>query len=646
MVFDESTDSTEMMPKIISLIVAVVIFACVLVPVCSNLANGGQNDSGNDDDVPSGPVTVFNEGLHYKAITDEDWDNNVERTVTLSKQGTSFAVDVDGVSITLDMTYSQNATESRMIFYNGEGGLFVKNDGEVIYVGLDWETNTIQQHVIRDLSDGSLVINLIGGEYTITDRDNNEYEGEANAYLYESGEVVYTQHAKVECAEPIDRNSDNFSYIPSGAVMIGTIYPNYPVAVEGGQTVYKDLYVMGGGYAIDTIGITSNEGSTTYETLNVVAFDDEGTQYGHPSYDGGNPTTMDVVYGDHYFTINGLTADLGMPSPMAVTEFLVPASITYESSEKCVIDSNIGVYYQNADKFTSNHTFTVSLNGNNIMYTIDNTTVIDTGLDYSPNVSEDTAKYITLMYGRWGNDVIVDETGKVNVGGDDCGNVHDGPITFTGEVAYGQEYRVYFYISENNTTFVTISQYMDVNGPWCYCKTAKFTTTPINADFNIRFGERNTVLDYDFGTILGKNVGPRAVYTQVSGNSIEAILNGTAYSTIEIDLDSLDLGCDVDAYTLNYTEGDYYTLTSVTFDLYFYDTNTNQEEIVQYTADGFLVPTQVMYFTANSGGGSGGSGGSSDTGITGTLISIIPVFVALGLILAIVGMFYNPNRMD
>lgn len=639
MVFDESTDSTEMMPKIISLIVAVVIFACVLVPVCSSLANGGQNDSGGDD-VPSGPVTVFNEGLYYKAITDEDWDNNVERTVTLSKQGTSFTVDVDGVSIPLDMTYSQNATESCMVFY-GYDALFLKNDGDVLLLKENWGEGDYDFHTISNLADGPLAITLTGGEYTLTDVNNEECTGEFSVYMYTEGEFVLAQHAKVECAEPIDRDPNNYSPIPPGSVTIGAVYPNYPVAVEGGQTVYKDLYVAGGGYAIDTIGTTSNEGSTFYSTLDVVAYDDEGNQYGHSILDGGNPTTMDVVYGDHYFTINGLTADLGMPSPMVVSEFLAPASITYESSERCVIDSNIGAYYQNADIYTSNHTFTVSLNGNNIIFTIDNTTVIDTGLDYSPNASEDTAEFVTLMFGRWGSDIIVDVTGKVSSGGDACGNVHDGPITFTGEVAYGQEYRVYYYdVESESTVHVTLSKYMDVNGPWCYCKTAKFTTTPISADFNIRFGERNTVLDYDFGTILGKNVGPRAVYTQVSGNSIESILNGTAYNTIEIDLESLDLDCYIDTYTLNYTEGDYYTLTSVTFDVYFYDTNTNQDEIVQYTADGFLVPTQVMYFTANSGGG---SGGSTDMGMTGTLISLIPVFVVLALMLYVIGMFYTPK---
>lgn len=639
---DTNTDNANLTSQIITIVLAIVIVGVVMIPIINGLTNSGNSNDGEtgDDDVSSGPVTVFNEGVYYKEILDED------HTITLSKQGTSFTVDVDGVSITLDMTYSQNATESRMILYNSEGGLFVKNDGEVIYVGLDNETYTFQQHVIRDLSDGSLVINLIGGEYTITDRDNNEYDGEANAYLYESGEFVYAQHAKVECAEPIDINSDNFSYIPSGVVMIGAIYPNYPVAVEGGQTVYKDLYVMGGGYAIDTIGITSYEGSTFYNTLNVVAFDDEGTQYGNPNQDGGNPTTMDVVYGDHYFTINGLTADLGMPSPMAITEFLAPSSITYESSEKCVIDSNIGIYYQNADKFSSNHTFTVSLNGSNIIYTIDNTTVIDTGLDYSPNVSEDTAEFITLMYGRWGSDVIVDVTGNVRVGGDVCGNVHDGSITFTGGVVYGDEYRVNYYDSVYEMdTHITISKYMDVNGPWCYCKTAKFTTTPITANFNLNFGQRNTVFDHDFGTILGKNVGSRTVYTQVSGNSIEAILDGTAYSKIEINLESLDLGYDISAYTLNYTEGDYYTLTSVTFDVYFNDTNTNQEEIVQYTADGFLVPTQVMYFTANSGGGGNTDPDNGDNQMVNTILTLIPVFVIIGII----GSFVIPmisNKID
>ena len=39
-------------------------------------------------------------------------------------------------------------------------------------------------------------------------------------------------------------------------------------------------------------------------------------------------------------------------------------------------------------------------------------------------------------------------------------------------------------------------------------------------------------------------------------------------------------------------------------------------------------------------------GGDSDNSVVSTLIGIIPVFVALALILYIVSMFYNPNRMD
>ena len=53
----------------------------------------------------------------------------------------------------------------------------------------------------------------------------------------------------------------------------------------------------------------------------------------------------------------------------------------------------------------------------------------------------------------------------------------------------------------------------------------------------------------------------------------------------------------------------------------------------------FLVPAEITVASSDSGS-------DSDGGIVGTLIGIIPVFVALGLIIAVVSMFYNPNRMD
>ena len=59
-----------------------------------------------------------------------------------------------------------------------------------------------------------------------------------------------------------------------------------------------------------------------------------------------------------------------------------------------------------------------------------------------------------------------------------------------------------------------------------------------------------------------------------------------------------------------------------------------------FTNTQFIVPTTV---TVPAEGGDSDSGHSP---MVKTLIGIIPVFVALGLILAIVGMFYNPNRMN
>ena len=647
--------SLEMVTKIVAMAVAVIVLACILVPICNALADGnsgGGDEGGGDSEEPpldSSPVTVYNDGVHYKAITDDDYNENLVHTIILTKQGNNFLAEVEGNTVTLDITYHQTATESCMIFC-GINNLYVMDDGEIIIVSEDWNTGNYVFNnfgALNNLNVEPFEITITAGSYSLADKYDSNYNGDLEIYIDSDGEYVLTTNAKVSCAEPIDRNQDTWSPINPGEVKINTLYPKYPVAVENGQTVYKNLFVTGGGYAIDTIGTTAIEGTVEYHTVDAVAYDEDGTLYGKMMRDGGNTPTLNAVYGEHYFTINSVSLDLDMPSPMIVNRFLAQSSVTYDPSVKCVIDTNEGQYFQNAGGFTSDNTFTVSLNGNNIMYTIDNTTVIDTGLDYSPNVSQDMAESVTLMFGSGSNEVIVYETGNVSAGGDDCGNVHDGQITFTGEVA-SQNYRVNYSDSENNTTFITISKYMDVNGPWCYCKTAKFTTTPISADFNLHFGQRNTVADYDFGTILGKNVGQRAVYTQVSGNSIESILNGTAYSTISINLESLDLNCDINAYTLNYTEGDYYTLTSVTFDLYFYDTNTNQEEIVQYTADGFLVPTKVMYNAPINSGDDGGSGDNGDTGgvggTAGGIIKAIPIFVGLGLIIGIYSIFYiDPN---
>lgn len=51
----------------------------------------------------------------------------------------------------------------------------------------------------------------------------------------------------------------------------------------------------------------------------------------------------------------------------------------------------------------------------------------------------------------------------------------------------------------------------------------------------------------------------------------------------------------------------------------------------------------TLHFPGSDGGS---DPGNESSGMVKTMISIIPVFVALGLILAIVSMFYNPNRMD
>lgn len=51
----------------------------------------------------------------------------------------------------------------------------------------------------------------------------------------------------------------------------------------------------------------------------------------------------------------------------------------------------------------------------------------------------------------------------------------------------------------------------------------------------------------------------------------------------------------------------------------------------------------TLHFPGSDGGS---DSGNESSGMVKTMISIIPVFVALGLIIAVVSMFYNPNRVD
>lgn len=106
---------------------------------------------------------------------------------------------------------------------------------------------------------------------------------------------------------------------------------------------------------------------------------------------------------------------------------------------------------------------------------------------------------------------------------------------------------------------------------------------------------------------------------------------------------SIEYSCQTELNLEITDNGEYYTFDGISMTIIQDVTETVPASIIENGLDYYgnyyvAVPYQITVESS-------GSGSDSDNSVVSTLIGIIPIFVALGLTLAIVGMFYN-SKMD
>lgn len=230
-------DSTSITSKAVSLVVAVVVFACVLVPVIGSMTDGGDSGSGSGGD---SITTYTNTGDYYYKEMDSN-DHTLRLTIVASQDSPigNLTVTFDGESVltqSVDMSSQEPMSLAPFligVWDEGNGG-----DGPTAYLtfgslnGLSWVTlfnNTLTYHSINithQEADGDNMVmweefNIHDG---VTNWTSNEVEGVTSATIHyalaPTGEYVLAQNPKVD--------NDSVIYVPE--------YP-FSIDNDGGESV-------------------------------------------------------------------------------------------------------------------------------------------------------------------------------------------------------------------------------------------------------------------------------------------------------------------------------------------------------------------------------------------------------------------------
>ena len=235
----ELYNTHDILTKVVSLVVAVVVFACVLVPVIGSMANGGDSGSG------SGTTTYTNTGDYYYKEMDSN-DHTLRMTVVTESMDSpigNLTVTYDGVSVLtqhIDMSSQEPMSLAPFligVWDNGNGG-----DGLTAYLtfgvteGLSWVTPapngilTYHPIAITHQEEGGGVM-TVWEEFSIHEGVTNwvsqEVEGATRATvryaLAPSGEYVLAQNPKVDNDSEIFIPEYPFSMDNDGGESVGLI---------------------------------------------------------------------------------------------------------------------------------------------------------------------------------------------------------------------------------------------------------------------------------------------------------------------------------------------------------------------------------------------------------------------------------------
>lgn len=348
MVFDKSTDSTEMMPKIVSLIVAVVVFACVLVPVCSSLANGGQNDSDSGSD---GDGTALSNEQYVLSKMAYGEHPTFDITMEYSLK-TLDEIEYGGEVIQL------NAVEMAIIYADAQTVIYmpysVMTSGSYqlpVILHIDnttfdepyLEEISIRDHQLRIVSDGTQV---------------NVYESETITYTFDIVSPCYYSDPNGEYGCYV--NPEVFALVAQAVEQEGMDYtPTYPSSlyISDGYTPYfvypidigGNLRLAYGDCGQSNITESYVKSCTPYYTVADGQISDVGWDYEIDVPHGGesNITTGTAV--GHYMilpnTISGESGGSGGSSDTGITGTLI--SIIPVFVVLALILYIVGMFYTN-----------------------------------------------------------------------------------------------------------------------------------------------------------------------------------------------------------------------------------------------------------------------------------------------------------
>ena len=633
-------DSTSMTSKVLSLIVAIVVFACVLVPVVGSMTNGGGNgDSGSGG---SGTTTYTNTGdYYYKEMDSNDHTLRMTIVADMNLPIGNLTVTYDGESVltqSIDMSSQEPMSLAPFLigvwdYGDGRGGptaYLSFNSGD----GLSWVTangTALKYHpiTITHQEEGGGVLTL-WEEFSIhegiTHWVSQEVEGATSATvryaLAPSGEYVLAQNPKVD--------NDSVIYVPE--------YP-FSIDNDGGESVglisfasVFDTKILTEDAKMIPMAVWDNTGSSENQYISVA----------HTTESNGVRTISNITISCNIL-MPDREGEWTYTGTFTISKMIVPVTVEIVDTEYNTY-TNVGDYhYKSAIADNREHIVELSAmveweegSSSSDSVTITTDVTIDGVNVYSHSATESELMIQPyVLFGWYGqnplllnqynscmtyvdyahpttdtvlNGTLISEEDEDThhslvtqytisnglISYSDSGDTHSVPIECyiapSGEFVSAESPIVGSNTSNPIGIFVIDTAYTESDTYARYCVSTWIYSSEINAD------AQSVIMPNPW-------IGPSNPTNVNMSTVVNSTLNDTR-RTLESTAIEVSFSERLGSITYNYTD-------SVT------DTH-------------FIVPVSVSIPVESSGGGSESDSGFS--GVTSTLIGMIPIFVVLGLL--------------
>lgn len=604
---DYSVDSKSMTSKVLSLIVAIVVFACVLVPVLDTVQNGNSG-GGSGDTGDTTPSTLMNDGIPYASADTET------HTISVQLVDGNFIIKTDGNIIDTGLTYtpydeSNPVYDSRVLVIGKiprepveDMAIILANAGYIIgYSAYNEPMN------IADVTDGveyTLSIDGTNLTYTLPEENNAEDSVIVDYFISESGEYVMTASAKIfQNTKIVVAYMDN---------------EEFDFTENGETTSMPPRFFIGSGY-LPTINVS----------IKVTDFD------------GIMSFIPNVTQESGYYTLNSIDcvidATFGssvQQGETEITQVLVPKTVIH-SDEKVTYTNHGDMYFAKADADSVQHTISITLGK------YDDMTLIVDGQTLSDFAQ---SKVSVFAYG----------------------SVFLCKIWMEEDDEHDMNYKLVWIDADNNITLIKPTSSTSTDLGYIESETYQFTIqnsklswtdesdqtreTPIDIYISST-GEYVLATDPNYTPLVGKNTDIYVYfrYADIS-NMPELPPNSDLYHNVTV----------VGGFNTSVLTSDSVEVDSILFETESTNLHTVVHPLISdlsvnpnmMTVDAtliyknisypnyelnpirtFIIPVNVTFGDDADGGSGSGSGSSGNSGITNTLIGLIPIFVVLGLLM-------------